>query len=364
MNRPVFLACLMGIGLAVAAPVSVAFGQATKTAQTGDVVSVELLRAHFAPAVLELALTGEVEPQETARLSFRDGGRILSVDMDIGDRVARGQELARIDPTQAREKLREAEAAQEAATADLTRAQHEYDRQSSLFQRGVTTQAALDTATEDLRTSEADVQQAEAEIEQARIAVEETVLRAPFAGQVTLRVAEPGNIAGPASPVLELASEDGLDAVFSVPDAFLTESVADRVIELYLLDQPDMRMTGTIREISPILDPQTGSVTVRTAITNPPREVGYGATVVGTVNYTAKPAFELPWTALSATAQGPAIWVVNEADMTVTLRPVTVSRYATGRIYLSAGPEEGDLIVGDGSHKLFPGLRVQPIKAE
>ena len=348
----------------LSAALAAAAAAAQDSAPNAAPLPVTLVQAKFASVISRASLTGDIEPRESTQIAFRDGGRILSLEATAGDHVIKGQELGQVDATQALERLREAEAEGEAILADLERAKQDFDRQVALFDRGVTTRVLLDEASEALQTLQARLKQADAQISQSKAALDETVLRAPFDGSVMERMAEPGQIVGPATPVFELAADDGLDAVFAVPDTFLAHPIEGTEVELRMLDQPDLMMTGTVREVSPMLDPRNGSITVRVSVNNPDPSVRLGAPVAGAIGYSAGAAFALPWTVLTATAEGPAVWVVNRPDMTAHLRQVTISRHLTGRVLISEGLEEGELVVADGSHQLYPGRPVREGKAE
>ncbi|SEP58254.1 efflux RND transporter periplasmic adaptor subunit [Thalassovita taeanensis] len=325
-----------------------------------DALPITVVTARHSPALMEVVLTGVTEPRDSAGLAFRDGGRLLSIEVDVGDMVTTGQELGRVDATQALERLREAEASRAAITAQAERTQKEYERQGAMFDRGVTTRAALDAAREEYKTAQSSLDQVTAQVEQAQTYLDETVLRAPFDGTVTDRNADPGQIVNASTPVITIAADGGVDAVFSFPDTFLSEPPENNELILTLLDQPDVQMIGRLREVSPILDPQSGSVTVRVGIETEGRAVPLGAPIKGVAQYGAGDAFELPWSVLTATVEGPAVWVMDPQAKTVSLRPVMVESYLSGRVLLSEGLNEGELVVARGSHQLYPGRNVIP----
>jgi multidrug efflux pump subunit AcrA (membrane-fusion protein) len=67
----------------------------------------------------------------------------------------------------------------------------------------------------------------------------------------------------------------------------------------------------------------------------------------------------LPWTALSSIGGQPAVWIVDQADATVSLRPVEVANYETGKVIISAGLSPGSTVVVDGAKMLRPGQKVR-----
>src|SRR5690606_34063706 len=97
-------------------------------------------------AVSALDLTATAQAAGAVPLSFTSAGRIVIIDVDVGDEVSLGEVLARLDPTQANALLGAASAQSAAATAQLTQAQSVYDRLVGLVERGASTRASLENA--------------------------------------------------------------------------------------------------------------------------------------------------------------------------------------------------------------------------
>jgi len=130
-------------------------------------------------------------------------------------------------------------------------------------------------------------------------------------------------------------------------------------VTLTPMDQPDLTLTGTITEVSPLVDAQTGSVVVKAKLdAKAPEGLVFGTAVVGRLNVPHPAAISLPWSALSAQAGRPAVWKVDPVALTVAQVPVTVSAYGGDTVMLSGGVQAGDVIVTEGSHLLFPGRSV------
>ena len=84
-----------------------------------------------------------------------------------------------------------------------------------------------------------------------------------------------------------------------------------------------------------------------------------GAAVQGTLHMRAGTGIEVPWTALSATGDRPAVWRVGP-DGTVAIVPVEIERFIDGKVVLKSGVSPGNSVVGEGSQLMFPGRRVAP----
>ncbi len=312
-----------------------------------------------------LSLTGEVAARDLLSAAFPTSGRIAAMLVARGDRVAAGAPLARIDSVQQEQALRAAEASLATARATEAKARDDADRQDGLLLQGATTRSARDAAADTLRAAEAGVAQAEADLDRARKALADTVLTAPAEATAPDKMAEVGQVVGAAQPVLQLALGDRYDAIFQVPEVLLTQ-VPERPIQVKLapVDRPDLAVIGTPRLISPLVDPRSGTVKVTVAMPSLPPGMRFGDAVVGTIQETDTPRIFLPWAAITATAAGPAVWVIDPKTGRVALRQVQILRYETGRIVLAGGLKDGEEVVGLGANLLYPGRNVTKAEGE
>lgn len=329
-----------------------------------DLLRVELVTAREQPVRLDLQLTGTITATDSVQMSFRQPGRVIGVSVDEGDRVTQGQELARLDSVQQDQALRVAEAGLAAAQAGLSQARQASDRAQALLARGVGTRAARDDALRLLSEAEGTVERAESALDQARRAVEDTVLRAPEDAVVTSRDMAPGQVVGAAQVVLTLATLNGLEAVFNAPDQPRLDDAMGSPVRLETIDIRRPEMQGTVTEISPLVDPATGTVAMRVAITDIAADTALlGAAVRGHVDIAVDRGIAVPWTALMRQGNGPAVWRVDD-NRRVSLVPVSIGYFSNRFVYLTDGISAGDRVVGAGSQLLYPGRQVQGAEAQ
>lgn len=322
-------------------------------------LAVEILTARAEGQTVIRSLTGEIRPRDPLGASFPSGGRVTEVMVEAGQTVARGTVLARMDSVQQQQALRAARARLQTALADHSQAVENLGRQDALLERGATTRIARDGAEDALRIAEGALAEAQATLDRAERALADTVLTAPEAATVTRRLAEPGQIVGAAQPVVELALGAGFDAVFDVPEVMLTAASAFPPVTLTLIDRPGTLFSGRIEEISPVVDAATGTVMVKVGVIDPPAGLAFGEAVRGSISISEPPRVILPYTAISATAEGPAVWQVDPATMAVSTLPIEIETYQTGRIVVASGVPEGTLVVAKGAQLLYPGRIVQ-----
>jgi membrane fusion protein, multidrug efflux system len=306
-----------------------------------------------------IVLTGRIEAQDQAALGFRISGRMIERAVNVGDHLKAGQVIGRLEPQNEQNALRSAKAALAAAQAQLTQARNHFERQQTLFGQGWTTAALFDQAEKAATTAQSQVDAAEAQLKSAHDLVSFTELKADAPGVVTGVGAEPGEVVQAGQMVVRLARQDGRDAVFDVAAQVLRLAPGDPVIGVHLTDAPNVTATGHIREVSPQADPVTRTFAVRVGLNNPPDGMWLGATVTGTLQTDAVPVIEIPATALTKSNRQPAVWIVDPANLTTSIRNVDVARFDPATVAVSQGLDVGDIVVTAGVQALHPGQKVR-----
>ena len=330
--------------------------QASPPQSHPTVVQVEpVTLADYAPTV---RLTGEIRAQVESDLSFRVAGRISERLVNVGDHVTADQVLARLDPQQQHATLTAAEAAVQAAEAVLRQNTSSYERQKALLAQGFTTKREHDQAQEAFRTAQAALDTATAQLGTARDHLSDTVLRAGVPGVITARKAETGQVVQVAQTVFSIAQDGPRDAVFNVYETIFTHEPADPAIELTLVPDPAVTAKGTVREISPTVDPSSGTSRVKVGIKHPPAAMTLGAAVVGEGRFQPRKLVMVPWSALSSDNGHPAVWTVDPGTRMVSLNRITVENYETGKVAVRSGLVPGKVVVTGGAQFLRPNQAV------
>lgn len=333
-------------------------------AHADSILPVRMVEVVKKPLTFDMTLTGTIEARDSVDLSFRQGGKVIEVLVNAGDRVKAGQPLARVDSLQQDQALRVAQASLASAQASLQQATQAADRAQNMLARGVGTRAARDRANEGLSAAQGGAERAQSAVDQAQRAVDDTTLTAPADAVVTRRNLDPGQIVAAAQVVLSLAQMNGLEAVFQTPDSPHLNDAKGADVTLVPIDIEAPAMTGHVTEIAPLVNPNTGSVTVKAEIDGQPTEARLlGAAVRGTVHYPAGEGVSVPWTALSALGDKPAVWVVDD-DLIATLVPVRIGRFTTTDLIIKSGVEPGQMVVTDGSQMLYQGRQVERVTTE
>lgn len=315
----------------------------------------EVRPADFAATV---TLTGDVQARVQTELSFRVGGKIIQRMVDVGDRVSARQVLARLDPKDLQTNVDSAQAQVVAEQARVKQTAAAFVRQQKLLPKGYTSQSEYDSAQAALRSSQSALAAAQAQLANAREQLSYTSLIADAPGVITARQAEVGQVMQATVPVFSLARDGERDAVFNVYESLLVEPPTDKTVVVSLLDNPQIKTPGTVREITPAVSAQTGTVQVKVTLSELPAGMELGSVVSATANVPGKSAVELPWSALTKNLSDPAVWLVD-GDGKVQLHTVKVARYLTGKVIISEGLNGGEKVVTAGGQLLHPGMLVE-----
>lgn len=313
------------------------------------------------------ALTGEVQARTWIDLAFRTTGQIGELAVAVGDHVTANQVLARIDADLQRADLELADAGVQAAEAALEQSVATLARQQALLAGGLSTRSKYDQAEQDQRTAESTLKSAQVARQAALNALSHTELRAGADGIVTRINRTLGEIAPAALPVISVAYDGPRDAVFNVHEPLLfadPDELRAATVDIALLADPGVRTTGAIRELSPTVDPRSGTVRVRVAMRDTPAAMTLGALVTGRVTLPAVPAIVIPWSAITIENGRPAVWLVDPQAQAAFSRPIEIEKYTTGGVVVARGLRVGDLLAVEGGQFLYEGKSVSVVRGD
>ncbi len=311
-----------------------------------------------------VSLTGTVQAQTDVNLAFRIDGRMVERLVNLGDAVKAGQVVARLNPDTERSALQAARADLVAAQGQLVEARNNFNRQQRLLEQGFISKAAFDGVAQTLQTAQSRVTASQAQVAIAENRLGYTELRSDAPGVVTRVGAEPGEVVAAGRMVVEMARDDGRDAVFDVPPRLKDAAPANPEITVALTTDPKVVAQGRVREVSPRADPVTGTFKVRVGLIDPPAGLRLGSTVTGRMRIDGVAGMEIPATALIQSQGQAAVWVVDPATQTVSLRNIGVAKFDPAIVVVSDGLLAGDLVVTAGVHALRPGQKVRLLGAQ
>jgi len=210
-------------------------------------VAVETARIGSGAWVRRLDTTATLEAEREAMIVAENGGELLRLLVEEGDRVVKGQVLAHLDGERARLMLKQQQSV-------ANRLHHEASRQQMLLDRSM-----VSTDQADLARFNRDAQVAAVDL--ASVDVQRAVIRAPFSGTITVRHAKVGQNLKPNDAVFTIADFSELRADIAVPERELAGLRAGQPVKLMADAFPGQLFDGQVSRIAPVVDAATGTAT-------------------------------------------------------------------------------------------------------
>jgi len=322
---------------------------------------VQVQRVGFETTENVREFVGVVRARYEIDLAFRVGGKIIERAVSVGDRVAAGDVIARLDPQDLKLQVDSAEAALASARSGLTQAVSDFERYAALRKRGFATVADYDRKKAAKDEAAGRHEQALRAFELARNQLAYAELRADADGVVTATPGEPGQVVAAGQPVIRFAHSSEKEVAVSLPETWLAEvRKAAATVRLWSDERGNFR--AQLRELAPQADPATRTYAARFTILDPDNSVALGMTAIVALSRSAdRRVARLPLSAILSRGTGPTVYVVNEFGQAEE-RPVAVSAFLHDAALVTSGVSEGDLIVTLGVQKLVAGEKVRPVE--
>ncbi|MBI5717109.1 MAG: efflux RND transporter periplasmic adaptor subunit [Burkholderiales bacterium] len=303
----------------------------------------------------------EVRARTESRLGFRVAGKMVSRQVEAGQRVKAGQVLAQLDAGDLRLGQEAAAAAAQAASTQYELAAAEFKRFQELRAQGFISAWELERRETSLKATKAQADQARAQSEVQRNQAGYAALTATAAGVITGVDAEPGTVLAAGTPVMRLAHDGPRDAVFAVPEdgVAAVRSLLGRkdALQVRAWGSPAV-MPATVREVAAAADPATRTFQVKADLGAAAVQLGQTLTV--SIEQPPKQGItKLPLTAVMQQQGQTAVWLLDPASMTVKVQPVVVAGAEGNDVVVSSGLSAGQVVVTAGVHVLTPGQKVK-----
>lgn len=305
---------------------------------------VRVVRAQLRPMERALQVVGTLSPHEESTAAAQVAGQIEAIRVDIGDRVAAGQEVALIDTTAYEAQARQSAANLGEAAAGAANAARTLARVEALHGDGIASASDLDRAVAEAERTRAGVEAARAAEAIAELELARSRVRAAFDGSVAERIASVGDYVGVGAPILTLVKTDPLRLRLDVPER---ESVAVRVGQpVRIVVEGDATVhSGRIARVAPAIRELDRTLQVEADVPN------RGALRAGLfarawiVVSEADPGLSVPARALVTFAGLEKVVTVD--DGRAAERGVTTGRRGGDWVEIVSGLSAGELVVLD-----------------
>ena len=302
----------------------------------------------------EKIYSGVVKGRYETKLAFQVGGKIISRNVEVGDKVFSGKILLTIDAKDILEQNKNAEAQVSAALAQLNLAKSNFERYSELFSENAVAEATLENFKTQYDAAVANYNSAKAQAEQNKNFLEYTNLVANADGIISEINAEVGQVVSAGQNILTLVRDDNLEVEINIPENKISEIKLGDECEIKFWANEEI-LRGEVREISPMADATSRTYAVKIKI--PEKNfVKLGMTASATFFEKSLRKIKLPMSAIYQTGEEAQVWVVEGGK--VRLKKINVEKILENEVEVS-GIKFGETVVTAGVHKLREGEEVR-----
>ncbi len=304
-------------------------------------------------------LSGTLQARHTAAMRSEVQGSVLEMAVEQGQRVKKGQLLARLDDTTLREQVLAAGTAVRVARNGVRLARAEEARFRTLANAGVITRRELDRAVLSRDQAQAQLSDAQSRYALARQQLGRTRVKAPFAGVVSERLASAGDIVQPGSPLYTIIDPSSLRLEASVPAAQLDMLKPGVRVDFHVSGYGERTFEGRIERINPAVDPATGQVRLYVTLPNSEQALLTGLSAEGRVATQRREVLAVPVSVVDARSSPPAVLRV-QGDQVERVEVQTGLRdEMTRMVELRSGVRAGDVLLRGSARDLAEGTRVK-----
>jgi len=311
-------------------------------------------------------LSGTIHPVEATELSFEVGGKIDWVKVKLGDVVKRGDALARLDQRNFNLSLQSSQANLQKAKAALSEATNEFKRYTELSEKGLVSKSGFDNAKAAFESSLSAVNIATAQMEISAKDLNDSLLKAPYDGQITKRLIEPSMQVSPGQSSFQIEGDDGLEIQVMVPETLIRDLSKGNEINIHYPAFPLLTSKGNITEIGSRAETANAfpvTILINSSIeglrAGMTAEVDFTFQGIGRTGYQGN-AFRLPLAAMGADEGQKAYVYVYDADKEVLHKQIVQTEsILNNQVLISSGLKAGDIVAIAGISFLRDGQTVR-----
>lgn len=232
---------------------------------SAKVVKAQTVTVSLGSVPLKAVMPGSVVPDQRANIASRIMGYIENLDIEVGDKVKRGQLLFKIDAGDINNQITQAQSAYQQARASLRDATADYNRFTKLYKEKAVSKQQFDKIRLQYQVAQENLAAAQAGLKQAKDQLNYANVKAPFDGVIVEKMATEGSLAAPGNPVVVMENLTSLSVQTQVSnDLYAVLRIGDKAkVKIDGIEQP---FEGTIYTLVSAADPATRTHTVKLSL--------------------------------------------------------------------------------------------------
>ena len=337
-----------------------------------------LMTVDTAPATRQevidyVMVVGNLIGEATVDVSPRLNGRIESIAVRLGDKVAKGQVIARMDDRDVREQVKQAEASLELSRAtarqrefDMKASLTTFERQKNLYDRQLQTKQTLEDAEARYNASaaqvdvaKAQVMQTQARLDELKVTLSNTIIQSPVDGFVGKRTLDPGAFAGANTPIVSVVDIRSVRLIANLVEKDFRR-VTPGVEAMVEVDAfPDETFGGKVSRVSPVFDAATRTAGLEIEVPNPGYRLKPGMYARVRLTVDRRPnALTVPRNAVVDSEGKRGVFLVDDGNV-ARFNIVRTGLQDGEKVEILEGLNDGQRVITTGAIALRNGERVQ-----
>jgi RND family efflux transporter MFP subunit len=338
-------------------------------------MTVEVAPVKRADMATEVTVVGNLVGAQTVEAGPKVAGRLETVSVRLGDRVTRGQTIAKVEDRELQEQVKQAMASYDVSQAtirqreaDLRLAQTNLDRSRNLYDRQLIpkqtfddTDARYQAAVAQLDLARAQFAQAQARLDELKINLQNTVITSPVSGFVGKRVLDPGGWVTPNTPFISVVDIAIVRLVANIVEKDIRRMVSGLPASVEVDAYPGEKFVGKVAHVAPVLDPATRTGQIEVEIANPSFRLkpGMYAKVSFTVDKKDN-TLVIPTSALVDLGGNKGVFMASRSEQgqVANFKKIDIGIVSQVLAEVTSGLSEGDSVVTTGAAALREGDRI------
>ncbi len=336
-------------------------------------MTVELATVTRTDMTEELTVVGNLIGAATVEAVPKVSGRLEEVAVRLGDRVTRGQTLARVEDQEIQQQVKQAQAAYDVAAAtirqreaslrlsqsNLDRSKNLYDRQLIPKQTFDDTDANYEAAVAQLDLARAQFSQAQARLDELKINLANTTISSPVTGFIGKRALDAGAWVTPNSAFISVVDITTVRLVANIVEKDLRRISQGQKADVAVDAYPGETFDGRIAHVAPVLDPSTRTAQIEVEIANPTFRLKPGMYAKVSFLVENHPhTLVIPTDSLVDSNGTPGVFQPDGEGDTAAFRPVQVGLREKDQVEVMAGLNEGERVITTGAAALRQGDKI------
>ena len=310
-----------------------------------------------------LKFSGQVAAVDSSGLSFQVGGQVESVEVDIGDRVKKGQVLAVLDPEPYQLEVDATQAELVKARDNVTKTKADYERQKRIFEQGAGAERYVEVTEYNYKAALSAVAFQIAKLDQAKRDLRKTKLPSPYDGIIAWRSVQPNEEVGVGQKILEINATGKMEVELAIPETTVDRIHIDDPATIAFPTLPGESTKGRISYIGGAAV-KANAFPVKVELIDPNEKVKPGMTAEATLTVkdeNLKPGYLVPMQAVLPSPEpdrGHA-FVYDTQTSTVKKTPIHSQGTENKKVIVDEGLKAGDIIAVAGVSFLADGMEVK-----